>query len=125
MLSNRTKNIYKLSRSIKKPFLFTIRQQGGLTRTYEKLDTHWVKFLEIDTVLDTSTNTVQFTETILALLPNANIYSSEPLPDCFEQLQEFANSRKNITLFNLEIGNQAGLIYFERNAASPSSSFLK
>jgi hypothetical protein len=90
MLSKITRKIYSISRQIENPILFQLQEQGGLPTTYEKLDTPWFKSFGIDTVLDIGANTGQFTKTILALLPNANIYSFEPLPDCFEQLQEFA-----------------------------------
>jgi FkbM family methyltransferase len=125
MLSKITQKIYSISRQIENPVLFQLRQQGGLPTTYEKLDTPWFKSLGIDTVLDIGANTGQFTRTILALLPNANIYSFEPLPDCFEQLQEFASKHENIKVFNTGIGDESGVISFEQNEYSPSSSFLK
>jgi FkbM family methyltransferase len=125
MLSKITRRIHALSKNIEEPILFKLRQQGGLPSTYQKLNTPWFKSLGIDTVLDIGANTGQFTRTILALLPNANIYSFEPLPDCFEQLQEFASKHSNIKTFNAGIGDESGMISFERNDYSPSSSFLK
>jgi FkbM family methyltransferase len=125
MLSKITKKIHSLSKKIEQPILFRLQQEGGLLTTYERLNTSWFKSLKIDTVLDIGANTGQFTKTILALLPNANIYSFEPLPDCFEQLQEFASKHSNIKTFNAGIGDESGVISFERNEYSPSSSFLK
>lgn len=125
MLSKITQKIHSISRQIENPVLFQLKQQGGLPTTYEKLDTLWFSSLGIDTVLDIGANTGQFTKTILALLPNVNIYSFEPLPDCFEQLQQFASKHSNIKTFNAGIGDESGMMSFERNNYSPSSSFLK
>lgn len=125
MWSKITRQIYFISRAVKKPTLLELKLKGGLAETYEKLDTHWFKSLNIDTVLDIGANTGQFTKTIVSLLPEAKIYSFEPLPDCFEQLEQFSHSNSNITVFNLGIGDRSGSLSFERNASSASSSFLK
>lgn len=125
MLSKISHKIHKLSKFIEHPILFKLRQEGGLATTYEKLNTLWFKSLEIDTVLDIGANTGQFTKTILALLPNSRIYSFEPLPVCFKELQQFTNSHINTTAFNIGIGDRSGSLSFEENAFSPSSSFLK
>jgi FkbM family methyltransferase len=125
MWSKITRQLYFLSKAVKKPTLLKLKLKGGLTETYEKLDTHWFKSLNIDTVLDIGANTGQFTKMIVALLADAKIYSFEPLPDCFEQLQKFSHGNSNITVFNLGIGDRSGNLSFERNASSASSSFLK
>lgn len=125
MLSRVTDKIHTLSKIIEEPILFKLKQQGGLPSTYQKLNTPWFKSLKIDSVLDIGANDGQFTKTILALLPSANIYSFEPLPDCFEKLQEFANKHSSVKVFNAGLGDESGVISFERNDYSPSSSFLK
>lgn len=124
MLSKITRKIHKLARAIETPVLFALKIQGGLPGMYNKLNTSWFKLLEIDTVLDIGANTGQFTKTVLALLPKANIYSFEPLPDCFDKLNEFASRYSNIKVFNTGLGDRSGVMRFERNDASPSSSFL-
>jgi FkbM family methyltransferase len=125
MLSNITRRIHVLSKGVEKPILLKLKLQGGLSETYEKLNNSWFQSLGIDTVLDIGANTGQFTKTISSLLPTANIYSFEPLPDCFEKLQEFASKHSNIKAFNTGIGDRSGLMCFEKNAFSASSSFLK
>jgi FkbM family methyltransferase len=125
MLSKISEKIYRLSRFIEYPILFKLRKEGGIAETYEKLNTLWFKSLEIDTVLDIGANTGQFTKTILTLLPNSRIYSFEPLPDCFKELQQFTNGYSNITAFNIGVGAISGSLSFEENEFSPSSSFLK
>ena len=125
MLSDIARKVHVLSRGLERPILLKLQLQGGLPRTYEKLNNSWFKSLGIDTVLDIGANTGQFTRTISSLLPNCKIYSFEPLPDCFEKLQKFADKHNNIKTFNTGVGDQSGLMQFERNNASPSSSFLK
>jgi FkbM family methyltransferase len=124
MLSNIARKMHVLSRGLERPILLKLQLQGGLPRTYEKLNNSWFKSLGIDTVLDIGANTGQFTKTISSLLPNANIYSFEPLPDCFDKLNEFASKYSNIKAFNTGVGDRSGVMRFERNDASPSSSFL-
>jgi FkbM family methyltransferase len=58
------------------------------------------------------------------MLPNARIYSFEPLPDCFAQLEARMNDNPKFVGFNLGLGNQSGDQVIERNNFSPSSSFL-
>jgi FkbM family methyltransferase len=125
LLSKITGKIHFIAREIEKPILHKLRKEGGLPTFYEQLNTPWFRSLGIDTVLDIGANTGQFTRTISTLLPSANIYSFEPIPDCFEKLQEFANNHNNIKIFNTGIGDKSGVISFEQNEYSPSSSFLK
>lgn len=125
MLSDLTLKIHKLIKGIEQPVLLKVKQAGGFPLTYEKLNTIWFKSLNINTVLDIGANTGQFTKTISTLLPNAKIYSFEPLPECFEQIQRLANKNPQIKALNLGIGNQSGVICFERSSVSVSSSFLK
>ncbi len=125
MLSNLASKLHNFSKLVEQPNLLKLRQQGGLLNTYQNLNTPWFKSLGIDTVLDIGANTGQFTKTIALLLPNAKIYSFEPLPDCFAQLQEFSLNNPRINIFNLGIGDESGVLSFERNEYSPSSSFLK
>lgn len=127
MLSKINRKIRKISTVlfVEKPILFSLRKQGGLVSTYNKLNTTWFKDMKIDTVLDIGANTGQFAKTILALLPNAKIYSFEPLPDCFEELNNFAIKNDSTKAFNVGIGAESGMMSFERNESSQSSSFLK
>jgi FkbM family methyltransferase len=125
MLSTIISKLYKISRAVENPLLFKLKRQGGLPLTFEKLDTAWFRALDIDTVIDIGANVGQFTKTISALLPHANVYAFEPLPSCFVQLEKFAKSTPHVVAFNLGIGASSGLLSFEKNNFSDSSSFLK
>jgi hypothetical protein len=48
----------------------------------------WIRDLNIRTVLDVGANTGQFAGEIHAILPEAAIYSFEPLRECYDPLVE-------------------------------------
>jgi FkbM family methyltransferase len=125
MLSDFTLKIHKLVKGIEKPILLQLKQKGGLALIYEQLNTPWFKAFNIDTVLDIGANIGQFTKTISTLLPEANIYSFEPIPECFEKIQHIASINHQIKAFNLGVGDQSGILAFEQSSSSVSSSFLK
>jgi FkbM family methyltransferase len=125
MLSDITLKIHKFTKGLEQPVLLQLKQKGGFPLTYEKLNTNWFRSLNIDVVLDIGANTGQFTKTIATLLPNATVYSFEPLPECFDKIQQIANTNTQIKAFNLGIGDSSGVLAFEKSAASVSSSFLK
>lgn len=102
-----------------------LRLRGGIPTTYLALNKPWLWSLGIGTVLDIGANSGQFAATIHAMLPKAQLYSFEPLPDCFAQLQTNMKGVSNFTAFNIALGDQVGTLQFERNAFSPSSSFLR
>jgi FkbM family methyltransferase len=106
------------------PSLFALRQRGGLIDTFQRLSQSWFRELNIATVLDIGANIGQFAVTINSLLPKAQVYSFEPLPDCFEKLQTRMRGVRNFMAFNLALGEDIGDLMFERNNFSPSSSFL-
>lgn len=112
-------------RIIENPALFKLRQQGGLLPVFLALDQPWFHALNIATVLDIGANVGQFTLTIKTLLPKAQVYSFEPLPQCFEQLQIKMQAVEGFTAFNLALGEVVGQLPFEYNSFSASSSFLK
>jgi FkbM family methyltransferase len=85
----------------------------------------WLTEFNLATVLDIGANTGQFASCISRLLPTAKIYSFEPLPDCFEQLQINMANAENFKAFNVALADRTGVLDFERNEFSPSSSFLK
>lgn len=125
MLSKIAKKIYEFSKALEQPILFNLRRDGGIPSTYENLNTHWFKSLNIDTVLDIGANIGQFTKTITSILPNAKVYSFEPLKDCFEDLEKLTITNTNLKVFNIGLGDKHEILTFEQNEFSPSSSFLK
>lgn len=125
VLSKLGRKVFSFSKALQNPEIFKVRKIGGSPTVYEDLNTSWFKSLNIDTVLDIGANTGQFTKTISILLPNSKIYAFEPLPNCFDSLQKFANSSNNITVYNTGLGESSGSLSFEESIFSPSSSFLK
>lgn len=125
LISQAVRNLHNLAYLIETPSLFKLYQRGGLPKSFIALNQPWLHALNITTVLDIGANIGRFATTINAVLPKAKIYSFEPLPDCFEQLQLRMANVKNFTGFNIALGEESGDLPFERNAFSPSSSFLK
>jgi FkbM family methyltransferase len=89
-----------------------------------KSDVQWLLEMNIQTVLDIGANTGQFVESIYDLLPAANIYSFEPLPECFEELTSKFSGNSQFKAFNFALGNETSETIIYRNDYSPSSSLL-
>jgi FkbM family methyltransferase len=125
MLSKILLKIYEFSLSLEKPNLFNVKRKGGLTTLCKQLDKEWFYSLDIDTVIDIGANTGQFTKTISVLLPNAKIYSFEPIPSCFDELYATTQNNSNVQVFNVGLGDKSGMLSFQYNSFSAASSFLK
>ena len=124
-LSTATQRLHALAHLIENPQLLALRRRGGVPATFRMLNRPWLKSLNIQTVLDIGANVGQFATTINAILPQARIYAFEPLPECHAQLRARMRDVPNFSAINLGLGDQSGEITFERNAFTPSSSFLK
>jgi FkbM family methyltransferase len=124
VISKSMHKLRQLTYFIENPRLFSIRKKGGITDTFRMLNQRWFHEIGIATVLDIGANTGQFAVTINALLPEATIYSFEPIPDCFEQLNKRMLNVKNFTSLNIALGDDSSQVQFELNSYSPSSSFL-
>ena len=102
----------------------TSEQLRQLAEAEQKKRLQWLIDMQIKTVFDIGANTGQFAETIYKLLPDAMIYSFEPLPDCYEELVASFAGKQRFKGFNLALGNETGKIKMNRNDFSPSSSLL-
>jgi FkbM family methyltransferase len=125
MISKILLRIYEFSLYLEKPNLFKVKQRGGLITLCRQLDKEWFYSLNIDTVIDIGANTGQFTKTILVILPNAKIYSFEPIPSCFDELHTTIQNNSNVQAFNLGLGDKSGILSFQYNNFSAASSFLQ
>ena len=85
---------------------------------------NWLKNLNIRTVLDIGANTGQFAADIHAILPEAMIYSFEPLKDCCQTLVDNMKHVRNFRAFDFALGEEASQIEMHRSEFSPSSSIL-
>ncbi|BAY12877.1 FkbM family methyltransferase [Calothrix sp. NIES-2098] len=125
LLTEFTRRLNSIAGYLENPQLLMLRYQGGIPNTFLLLNQPWFHSLNIETILDIGANVGQFALTINTLLPKARIYSFEPLTDCYEKLKARMADCKTFSAFNLALGDESGSLIFERNAYSPSSSFLK
>ena len=125
ILSKLSRKVSSFTSYIEDYKLLQVRLEGGIPTLYQELDLPWFRDLGISTVLDIGANIGQSTITLNKLLPDAQIYAFEPIPDCFSQLEHRFNGCGNVKTINLGLGAESGEITFEKNSYSPSSSFLK
>jgi FkbM family methyltransferase len=87
----------------------------------------WWPFLahrQVRTVIDVGGNTGQFAQLIHRLCPQARIYSFEPIPDCFRELQKTLEHIPRAMAFPLALGDVAGAAQMNCSAFTPCSSML-
>ena len=82
-------------------------------------------FLRFKTVLDIGANQGQFLTEIFKSYPDLSFVSFEPLKEPYQKLLAFAKDKKNITTFNVALGNEDKEATIYRNQYTPSSSLLK
>lgn len=80
--------------------------------------------LRIKTILDIGANTGTYAKEIRLNFPDAAIHSFEPLPDCFEKLQNTMFGDTLFTAHNVALGDTNGETIIERSSFHPSSSLL-
>jgi FkbM family methyltransferase len=85
----------------------------------------WLQNFGISTILDIGANEGQFIQKISKVLPDAKIYSFEPLKDSFIKLEKMVSDKKNITAFNFALGDEDKEAIINLNEYSPSSSLLE
>lgn len=109
---------------LRNPSLFPLREKGFSYERYLSLTKPWIQNLNINTILDIGANTGQAAFVLRKAFPNAQIYSFEPLPDCYSKLHENTKQFSKLKTFNLALGEKKDSVQFEQNAYSPSSSML-
>jgi len=77
------------------------------------------------TILDIGANEGQFALAAFHRFPTATVYSFEPLPEVFQQLQRNTRKKDRIKGFNCALGNRNGKLDFYRNEYTQVSSALK
>lgn len=84
----------------------------------------WLKGKNIHTILDIGANTGQFALQFHQLLPDATLYSFEPLEDCYNELLKKMRCHPKFHAFNFALGDKNGEAPMYRNDYTPSSSLL-
>jgi len=74
--------------------------------------------------LDIGANTGQFALQFHRLLPDATIYSFEPLEECYKMLLKKMRHSPKFHAFNFALGDKNGDVPIYRNDYTPSSSLL-
>jgi FkbM family methyltransferase len=88
-------------------------------RVYE-----WLRAWNIRTVLDIGANTGQFAKYMHGLLPEAFIYSFEPLPQCYDELLRTMAQVRQFRGLPFALSDVCGHVPMYHNRFSPSSSLL-
>ena len=85
----------------------------------------WLKDYNIKTILDIGAHVGNFALEINGFLPNALIYSFEPLKNSYNILLKNTHMFNNIRAFNVALGDYNGDSVINRHDFSPASSLLK
>ena len=124
ILTKIAKKVTRLIEAIESPRLFTVWRRGISVSGFLGLNRPWLLNANIKTVFDIGANTGQFASLIHEVLPEAFIYSFEPLEECYQKLKTKEREITNFKAFNIALGDTDGEIEFYRNEYSPSSSIL-
>jgi len=84
----------------------------------------WIRSLNIKSVIDVGANTGQFATLLRSYLPEAYIYSYEPVREIFKELLQTMEGDKRFSAFNVALGETNKSISIHRSSYSPTSSFL-
>lgn len=106
-----------------------VRNVAGAERKdwAEKWGQQWLflRNYDIRTIIDVGANTGQFARMIRGVLPEARIYSFEPIRECFLELDRDLGGTPALRAFNLALGESDGEVEILRNAFTPCSSMLE
>ena len=104
-----------------------IFQSAGLDlhRYHPELDRlAWLRGLGMKTVFDIGANVGQFATEIRAELPEAQIYSFEPIKECYDKLVTNFRKDTRFRAFNFALGEKEESMAMNKSAYTPSSSLL-
>ncbi len=100
----------------------------GMELAYSHLVMHpkndWLQNLRVQTILDIGANKGQFAARIREILPEAFIYSFEPLRDAHEALLSRMEGDNAFQTFNFALGDENAKAVIHRSGYSQSSSLL-
>lgn len=115
-----------MSKFVKDILKLLVRWSGYEIKKIDKTNPYeWLKEENINTILDVGANTGQFALRLNQLLPQARLYSFEPLKDCYIELLKNTKHISRFRAFNFALGDENTESQIYRNAYSQSSSFLR
>ncbi len=85
----------------------------------------WLRELGVRTVLDIGANVGHYAVAMRKILPKAQIYSFEPLGDCFKELNENMKRDLYFKAFRCALGDKPSQALINRNVHTPASSLLE
>jgi FkbM family methyltransferase len=124
ILSKIGRRIARIMEALENPKLFDLWRRGISVSGFLGLNRAWLLNANVKTIFDIGANTGQFASLIHEVLPDAFIYSFEPLEDCYQKLKTKERKIANFRAFNIALGDTDGEIEFHRNEFSASSSIL-
>jgi len=114
--------IKKTTNSLLSKFGYKISKLGNGFSFNQNLE--WLKEKNIGTILDIGANDGQFAKFINSVLPEARIYSFEPIKSCYEKLNILASKIPKLMPINIGLGDKSEFIELNVNEFTPSSSIL-
>jgi FkbM family methyltransferase len=84
----------------------------------------WLQDMDINSVFDVGANVGQFAQEIRTALPEAFIYSFEPLAECYSKLVSTFTHDQKFRAFKCALGEKEEHITMNKSAYTPSSSLL-
>lgn len=108
------------------PLRKIIQKTGFDLHRYRPKSNYWeyLKSLNINTVLDIGANIGQFARETRKNLPDCQIYSFEPLKECFDKLNINFKNDARFMAFNLALGRESSETEMNKSSYTPSSSLL-
>lgn len=88
-------------------------------------DRRWLRRMDIRTVIDIGASNGKSAEEYRRLFPDAEIFSFEPLPECFALLKDRMKDASRFHAFNIALSDAPGMITMQRSSYAGSSSIRK
>lgn len=93
-------------------------------RRYQPENHLWIDSNKIKTIIDIGANIGQFAKYIHKIIPDASIYSFEPIKKCYNELIKNSASM-NLHAFNFGLGEENSEVLFNVSSHDESSSMLE
>ncbi len=117
--------IKKMTKKILSLFGADIIRSTSIPQRVKRKEFDWLRNMGINSVIDVGANNGNFVRLINTVLPEASIYTFEPLMNTYEELIKMTAHIKKVKYFNHALGDTDGETIIYHNEFSPSSSMLK